>query len=125
NMLNALHIPTVLKDDPIERNVDIVVEATGSQEGIMRALELVRPEGMIVLKTTIADVSSLNLSLPVINEVKIVGSRCGPFRPALEALASNTVDVRPMITETYELRDGELAMQRAAAPEVMKVLLHI
>ena len=125
NMLNALHIPTVLKDDPIERNVDIVVEATGSREGIVRALELVRPEGTIVLKTTIANVSSLDFSLPVINEVKIIGSRCGPFRPALEALASNTVEVRPMITETYELRDGELAMQRAAASEVMKVLLHI
>ncbi len=125
NMLNALHIPTALKDDPIERNVDIVVEATGSREGIVRALELVRPEGTIVLKTTIANVSSLDFSLPVINEVKIIGSRCGPFRPALEALASNTVEVRPMITETYELRDAELAMQRAAAPEVMKVLLHI
>lgn len=125
NILNALHIPTALKDDPIERNVDIVVEATGSQEGIARALELVRPEGTIVLKTTSAEAGTLNLSLPVINEIKIIGSRCGPFRPALEALASNAVDVRPMITETYELRDAELAMQRAVAPEVMKVLLHI
>lgn len=125
NMLNALHIPTVLRDDPIERNVDIVVEATGSPDGIARALELVRPEGTIVLKTTVADTSSINLSLPVIKEIRIVGSRCGPFRPALEALAANAVDVRPMITETYELRDAELAMQRAASPEVMKVLLHI
>jgi len=124
-LLNALHIPTALKDDPVERNVDMVVEATGSPEGIARALELVRPEGAIVLKTTLADTGPLNLSLPVINEIRIIGSRCGPFRPALEALASNTVEVRPMITETYELRDADVAMQRAAAPDVLKVLLHI
>ena len=61
----------------------------------------------------------------VINEIKIIGSRCGPFRPALEALAMGNVEVRPMISETYELRDAPLALQRAASPEVMKVLLHI
>lgn len=125
NLLNALHIPTVMKDDPIERNVDIVVDATGSEEGIARAMELVRPEGTIVLKTTTAGTSTIPFSLPVINELRIIGSRCGPFRPALEALASNLVEVRPLVTETYELRDAALAMERAAASDVMKVLLHI
>ena len=65
------------------------------------------------------------MSQPVINEVKIVGSRCGPFRPALEALSMGTLDVRPMVTETYPLSDASHALRRAAAPDVLKVLLHI
>jgi threonine dehydrogenase-like Zn-dependent dehydrogenase len=125
NLLNNLHINTARKEDPIESGVDLVAEATGSYEGLMRALELVRPEGTIVLKTTMAQATALDLSGPVINEVKIIGSRCGPFRPALEALAMGNVEVRPLITETYELRDAPLALQRAAASEVMKVLLHV
>ena len=125
DLLNNLHINTARQDDPIERGADIVVEATGSYEGLMRALELVRPEGTIVLKTTAAHPTALELSAPVINEVKIIGSRCGPFRPALEALAMGNVEVRPMISETYELRDAALGLQRAASPDVMKVLLHI
>ncbi len=124
-LLNNLHINTAEKDDPIERGADIVVEATGSYEGFMRAIELVRPEGTIVLKTTSARPTALELNTPVVNEVKVVGSRCGPFRPALEALTMGNVEVRPMITETYELRDAAVALQRAASPDVMKVLLHI
>jgi len=125
DLLNNLHINTARRDDPIERGADIVVEATGSYEGLMRALELARPEGTIILKTTSAHPTALELSAPVINEIKIIGSRCGPFRPALEALAMGNVEVRPMISETYELRDATVALQRAASPEVMKVLLHI
>jgi threonine dehydrogenase-like Zn-dependent dehydrogenase len=124
-LLNKLHINTALKDDPIERGVDVVVEATGSYEGLIRALELVRPEGAIVLKTTAAHPTALDLSGLVVNEVKILGSRCGPFRPALEALTMGNVEVRPMVTETYELRDAAVALQRAASSDVMKVLLHI
>jgi threonine dehydrogenase-like Zn-dependent dehydrogenase len=67
----------------------------------------------------------MDLSEPVINEVRIIGSRCGPFRPALEALAMGNVEVRPMISEAYELSDGVRALQRAAEKGVMKVLLHI
>jgi threonine dehydrogenase-like Zn-dependent dehydrogenase len=124
-LLNKLHINTALKDDPIERGVDVVVEATGSHEGLVRALELVRPEGVIVLKTTMGHPSAVDLSGVVVNEVRIIGSRCGPFRPALEALAMGNAEVRPMITETYELRDAVTALQRADADDVMKVLLHV
>ena len=65
------------------------------------------------------------MSAPVINEIKILGSRCGPFRPALEALSMGTVEVRPMISESFSLRDGVAALQRAQSPDVMKVLLHM
>ena len=83
-----------------------------------------RPEGTIVLKTTVAHPTALELSIPVINEVRIIGSRCGPFRPALEALALGNVEVRPMITETYPLKDGIHALRRAAE-DVMKVVIHV
>ena len=124
-LLNKLHIGTALAEDPIERGADLVVDATGSYQGLSRALELVRPEGTIVLKTTVTHPTALELSVPVINEVRIIGSRCGPFRPALEALALGNVEVRPMITETYALSEGLRAFERAAAEDVMKVLLHM
>ncbi|MDQ1256746.1 MAG: alcohol dehydrogenase [Candidatus Hydrogenedentes bacterium] len=125
DLLAALRIPVAMLDDPIERGADIVVEATGSYEGLNRALELVRPEGTIVLKTTVTHPTALEMSLPVINEVRIVGSRCGPFRPALEALALGNVEVRPMVTDTFALRDGVRALERATEPDALKVLLHI
>lgn len=124
-LLKELHIAIAHQGDPVERGADIVVDATGSPEGLSRAIELVRPEGTIVLKTTSHQPSPLPFSIPVINEIKIVGSRCGPFRPALDALAMGNVEVRPMITETYELKDALHALRRAASPDVMKVLLHI
>lgn len=124
-LLSRLGIATALADDPIERGADVVVEATGSYQGFGRALELVRPEGTIVLKTTTTHPTALELSAPVVNEVRIVGSRCGPFRPALDALALGNVEVRPMITEAYGLEDGVRAMERAQSPDVMKVIMHI
>ncbi len=124
-MLRDLGIKTALRDEPLERGADLVVEATGSYDGFTRALELVRPEGTIVLKTTVAAPTALDLSLPVINEVTILGSRCGPFRPALEALSMGNVEVRPMVSECFSITEGEKAVERASAPDVMKVLLHM
>jgi len=123
--LRKLNIATALAADPIEGGADIVVEATGSYGGLTRALELVRPEGVVILKTTAAHPTALELSMPVVNEVRIIGSRCGPFRPALEALALGNVEVRPMISETYTLAEGPHALERAASKDVMKVVLHV
>jgi threonine dehydrogenase-like Zn-dependent dehydrogenase len=125
DLLKKLGIATVHADEPIEGMADVVVEATGSYAGLQRALELVRPEGTIVLKTTVAHPTALTISGPVINEGRIIGSRCGPFRPALDALAMGNVEVRPMITESYSLSDGVHALERAQSPEVMKVILHM
>lgn len=124
-LLADLGIPTALPTDPVEAGADVVVEATGSISGFERALELVRPEGTVVLKSTVAGETPMNFALPVINEINILGSRCGPFRPALEALAMGTVEVRPLISEEYGITDAERAVQRAAAPDVMKVLIHM
>jgi len=125
DLLNRHHIQTAHAGEPLARGVDVVVEATGSYEGFSRALELVRPEGTVVLKTTVAHPTALDMSHPVVDEVKIVGSRCGPFRPALDALTMGTLDVKPLVTETYSLDDAETALERATADDVMKVVLHI
>ena len=112
-----------LHDRPRDRAADIVVECTGSDSGLPTALELVRPRGIIVLKTTIAGVSTLALAPVVVDEVTIVGSRCGPFGRALEALARGLVDVRALIDDRFPLSDGVRALHRAAEPGVLKVLL--
>ncbi len=125
DLLRSSGIPVALQSEPIERGADIVVDCTGSPGGFPRALELVRPEGTIILKTTVAQPTAIELSIPVVDEVRILGSRCGPFRPALEALTLGTVNVTPMITESYPLSDAVQALKRAEAPDVMKVLLHM
>lgn len=125
-ILKELGISTIIASEPMQRNsMDVVVDATGSYEGFTRALELVRPEGTIVLKTTVTHPTALEMSLPVINEVRVIGSRCGPFRPALEALNTNSVSVTPLISETYSINEGQHALRRASADDVMKVLLQI
>ena len=124
-LLDALGIPTAHTDEPIEPGADLVVETTGSKEGLTKALELVRPEGTIVMKTTLAQPHEIPMSTMVIHEVRIVGSRCGPFRPALEALAVGTIEVRPLITELYGIENGVQAFRRADDPEVMKVIIHM
>lgn len=124
-LLEDLGIGTVLAGGEIEGGADIVVEATGSAAGFESALRLVRPEGTLVLKTTVARPVSVDLSLAVIGEIRIVASRCGPFAPALEALAKGDVVVRPMISDTFGLEDAVEAFGRADASGVVKVLLAI
>jgi threonine dehydrogenase-like Zn-dependent dehydrogenase len=124
-ILQKLRIATAHCGEPIEGGADIVVDATGSRDGLGCALQLVRPEGTVVLKTIVADTAALDLTVPVIDEVTILGSRCGPFRPALEALILGNVEVRPMITETFPLSEAPHALKRAADPDVLKVVLHM
>jgi threonine dehydrogenase-like Zn-dependent dehydrogenase len=123
-LLRGLNIPTANAGEPLTRGqADLVVEATGSYEGFPRALELVRPEGTIVLKTTVAHPTAFDLSIPVIHEVRVIGSRCGPFRPALDALSRGTVRVSPLVTDRYELADALSAIARAGQRDVLKVLI--
>ena len=125
DMLTSRGIAATLHTEEITGDADIVIDATGSPESLQQALTLVRPEGTVVLKTTCAGRTYLASQDAVVKEVRLIGSRCGPFRPALEALALGTVETRPMISETYPLDDGPYAMNRAEDPGVMKVVLHI
>jgi threonine dehydrogenase-like Zn-dependent dehydrogenase len=123
-VLDALGIEgRLLVDRPSTRIADIVVDCTGSASGLATALGLVRPRGTVVLKTTIAGAQTLALAPVVVDEITIVGSRCGPFDPALDALANGLVDVRPLISERFNLSDGMRALERAGEPGVLKVLL--
>lgn len=102
---------------------DVVVECTGSPAGFDQALALLRPQGALVLKSTYVNPGSINLSRVVVDEIRVVGSRCGPFQPALAALASGAVDPLPLIDAVFPLADGLAAMQHAARSGVLKVLL--
>ncbi len=125
-VLRAFSIPAVHSSQPLERGqADVVIEATGSHEGLSRALELVRPEGTIVLKTTVAHPTAFDLSLPVIHEVRVIGSRCGPFRPALDALARGTIQVEPLISGRFSLSEGLGAMERARQKDVLKIIIEV
>lgn len=104
---------------------DIVVDCTGSATGLSTAIELVRPRGTIVLKTTIAAEQTLSLAPVVVDELTIIGSRCGPFDRALEALAAGQIDVRALIHGRFDLTDGVRALQRATEPGVLKVLIDV
>lgn len=125
-LLAAKGIETALLGDVAHtRFADIVVDCTGSERGLPAALRLVRPRGTIVLKTTVAGQQTLAWAPFVIDEVTLVGSRCGPFDQALAALASGRVDVRPLISERFDLSRGLEALERAQARGVLKVLLEV
>jgi threonine dehydrogenase-like Zn-dependent dehydrogenase len=102
---------------------DIVVEATGSKEGMAQAIELVRPRGTIVLKSTYHGGVELDLAPVVIDELCVVGSRCGPFPQAIAALEREIVRPRALLDAVLGLADAEAAFERAAQPGTLKVLL--
>jgi threonine dehydrogenase-like Zn-dependent dehydrogenase len=102
---------------------DLVVEATGSAEGFALAVAATRPRGTLVLKSTVAHAAPLNLAPLVIHEITVVGSRCGPFAPALAALAADAIDVCALVSARRRLRDGVAALELAAQPGVLKVLV--
>ena len=105
------------------RDADIVVDCTGSPTGFESALRLLKPRGTLVLKTTVAGVHSLSLAPLVIDEITVVGSRCGPFIPALHALQEGRVQVEPLIEATYPLADALAAFERATTQPTLKLLL--
>lgn len=102
---------------------DVVIEASGSETGFATALDLVRPRGEIVLKSTFQGKSTWEAWRVVVDEITIHGSRCGRLGPALDMLASKTIDVKPLITDEFRLSKGVEAFSRAAEKGVLKVLL--
>lgn len=104
---------------------DVVVDCSGSVDGFRLALRAVRPRGTLVLKTTCADELRMNLAPLVIDEVHVLGSRCGPFEPALRALAASTVDVDGLIDRTFALEEAVEALAYAGRPGVLKTVIEI
>ena len=107
------------------RGQDVVVDCTGSPSGLETALRLVQPCGTVVLKTTVAANHALSLAPVVIDEVRVIGSRCGPFPPAIAALAARQIDVRPLIEQVFRFDDAEAAFRAATRPGARKILLDV
>lgn len=124
-ILRERGIRTTLLDDWDRTERDLVVEATGSKSGFEMAVAATRPRGTLVLKTTVADRGGIDLAPLVIDEITVVGSRCGPFAPALAALADGSIDVKSMIQARMPLDEGVTALEIAAERGALKVLLAI
>ena len=111
-------------EDEVQQNgADLVVEATGSPSGFAMAQRAVRPRGTLVLKSTYAGRIEADLSSLVVDEITVIGSRCGPFAAALRLLEQGLVDPTPLIEACLPLSHGPAALRRAAEPGVMKVLI--
>jgi threonine dehydrogenase-like Zn-dependent dehydrogenase len=110
-------------EDRLDRGFDVVIDCTGNSAGLNRALALVRPRGTVILKSTAAASASLNLAQAVVNEITIVGSRCGRFAPAIAALTSAKIDPRPLVSSIFRLDDAAAAFVAAGDSPNFKVLL--
>jgi threonine dehydrogenase-like Zn-dependent dehydrogenase len=122
-LIKRAGVRTILLTDWQPRQFDVVVEATGSASGLELALGAVRPRGTLVLKSTIAGNHDVSLAPLVINEITLIGSRCGLFPPALEALQQKSVSVAPLVEKVYSLNDGIEAVTHATRQGARKTLL--
>ena len=104
---------------------EIVVEATGSSAGLAAAIGMTQARGTIVLKSTVHDPAPIDLAAVIVQEVTLVGSRCGRFAPALKLLKSRRLNLDPMIDSRFPLAEAPRAFERANAPGVLKVLLDV
>ena len=119
--VQGIHVDEVIA----RQDRDVVVDCTGCPEGLQLAMDLVRPRGTIVLKSTCAAPGTLNLASLVVNEVRLLGSRCGPFPEAINALARQAVEVRSMISRTYPIEQAVEAFEAAREPNNVKILLKV
>jgi len=122
-ILEKKGVKTFCGGEAIEGQFDIVVEATGRKEGVKKALSLVKPRGRVVLKSTFCDDVDLDVSSIVIDEVEIIGSRCGPFAKAILFLSDREIDVMEMVDGDFPLAQAAEALALAQKPETIKVLI--
>lgn len=119
----ARGLRTAYAGELAHKSFDVVVEATGSPSGMQAALQLVRPRGTLVLKSTYHGALTLDAAPLVIDEITLVGSRCGPFVPAIASLAAHKLQPDSLIDAVFPLSEAYEALQRAGEPGVLKVLL--
>lgn len=102
---------------------DFVVDATGSQEGLKHAVSLVKPRGTVILKSTVHGEAAIDTAPVIVNEITLVGSRCGRFEPALDLLRTGKINLPPMLSGSFPLEEAPRAFEEAAKHGVLKVLL--
>ena len=122
-MLEKWGIKWVYANELPDAYADIVVEATGSAQGFALSQRLVRPAGTLVLKSTFAGDVQVNLSKLVVDEVNVIGSRCGPMDAALRLLEQGLIDTKSMISSSFPVSQGLEAFELAKQPGVLKVLI--
>jgi threonine dehydrogenase-like Zn-dependent dehydrogenase len=122
-LLSARGIQLITEEDIQPRKWDIVVEATGSPDGFNLARKAVRPRGTMVLKSTYKGEMNVNFSSIVVDEITVLGSRCGPFAPALRLLEKREVDPTVLIAAEYKLGDVIKGFEHAAQPGMLKVVI--
>jgi threonine dehydrogenase-like Zn-dependent dehydrogenase len=122
-LLKARGIQTISEEEIQPWRWDIVVEATGSPSGFSLARQAIRPRGTLVLKSTYKGELNINFSSVVVDEINIIGSRCGPFEPALRLMESKQVDPSILIDSEFSLEDALKAFEHAAETGVLKVLV--
>jgi threonine dehydrogenase-like Zn-dependent dehydrogenase len=125
DLLKELGINTNLEAIAIERKFDVAVECTGNSAGFELARFALKPRGILILKSTYAGKLSLDASALVVDEITVLGSRCGPFDLALQLLAENRLNIEPMISASYELSDGLSAFSHAQRRGTLKILLDV
>jgi threonine dehydrogenase-like Zn-dependent dehydrogenase len=123
DLLTARRIRLIREAEIQPRKWDIVVEATGSPDGFNLARKAVRPRGTLVMKSTYKGEMSVNFSSIVVDEINIIGSRCGPFGPALRLMEKREVDPSVLIAAQYKLGEAVKALDHAAQAGVLKVLI--
>ena len=125
DLLAALGIQTLLESEAQADipKAELIVEASGSERGLELALRLVTPRGKVILKTTTASKVTLSLAPVVIDEIALVGSRCGDLQVAIDWLARGAIDPTPLIAARYPLMHADAALHHAALPNVLKVLV--
>lgn len=122
-LLDKSGISWIDETDIPEHAFDIVVEASGSGDGFFAARWAVRPAGTIVLKSTYQGNLEVDFASIVVDEITLIGSRCGPFEKALNLLEEGRIDTTDLIEKRFALKDGIKAYRRAAQPDAMKVLI--
>ena len=118
-----LGLGTGLVGEAVDNGFDLVVEATGNEAGLVHSLRLVRPLGTLVMKSTFAGKTTVDLDKLVVDEINVIGSRCGPFDAAVQLLAENKIPAEALVEAEYSLKDGLKAFDHAAQPGVRKILL--
>lgn len=124
DIAKAQGVKTILLDDlDVKPEWEVVVEATGSISGFETAMALTKPRGTLVLKSTVAGSKEFNLAPIVINEITVLGSRCGQFKPALRLLENNRIDFKSFISGIYSVDDAIEAFEKNKEKETLKVLI--
>ena len=125
SLLEGLGINAGLIHEATGELFDMVADCTGSPEGLPFALQVIKPQGIIVVKTTIAARRDLDLNSMVINEIQIQGSRCGPFPPAIQALEKRQIRVSPLISQIFAFNDAVAGFHAATQKGALKILLQM